>query len=178
MVRLGPAAGAPPAAAEPAGAVDEAAARRAALRLLAKGGRTAAEVRRALARRFPAAAVESALAALIRAGLLDDRRTARDWLEYRAERRPSGAVRMLADLARRGLDPELARACVAEHYRRRGGDERAELRRAVSQISRGADVDPAARGRLSRRLVRRGFAPEDVEAELAARLGAADEGRE
>ncbi len=125
-------------------------ARAAALRALRRRDHTAASLRARLAERgIAAAAREEALAALERAGLVDDERYAHGRAAALAAR-GCGDRMIRDDLARRGLGDELIEAALAglepEHER---------ARRLAQTLGRSA--------RTLRRLSARGFAEEALE---------------
>jgi len=103
-----------------------------------------------LGRRGVASSVsEDALAALERAGLVDDVRTARTRATSLAER-DAGDLLIREDLERRGYAPEHIEAAIAELE-----PEAGRVERIVS--TRGAST------RTLRKLAARGFAPESLE---------------
>lgn len=92
----------------------EATARNYALRLLAIRPRTVRELRDKLARRgHSAEAVAALVADLSAAGLLDDARFARMWIEGRAALKPMGQARLRAELAAKGVARELIDEALA-----------------------------------------------------------------
>lgn len=149
---------------------DAAAAREAALRLLAHGDRSEAEVRRRLAdaghRPEP---IDGAVEFLLRAGLLDDARLAQEWTESRGVRRQIGPRRIEAELRRKGIDAETVREAVGALT-----DEQA-LEGALAYARRRPDAgrleEPSARRRLCAALQRRGYGWHTIEQVMAV-LGA------
>lgn len=104
-------------------------------------------------REFGSQEVEAALDRAAERGFLNDLDCARDLARVRVERRHEGPVKLFAELARRGVDTELARQVVAESFAM-GEDE--PLREATSLwlVRNGWDRD-----RLARHLGRKGFSP-------------------
>ncbi len=92
--------------------------------------------------------------------LLDDARTARDFVEHRLARGPVGPRRLLADLARRGAPEELAREAVEALY----GDED-ELVTAAAERWRRRSTRGSPEA-LGRHLERRGFSRRAIVAVL------------
>lgn len=132
------------------------AAHEAALRLLAHRPRAERELAARLRRRgFPAAAVEAEVARLRRAGLLDDERFARAWVEARAGR---GRLLLRRELVARGVPAGLAGEAVA------GLDDReTALALARGRAPRLAGLDfRRFRARLGGFLARRGIGPEEI----------------
>jgi len=145
-------------------------AREAALRFLDHAPRTAAEVRRRLARGgWPAEVVQAVLEGLEEAGLVDDRAFSRQWVESRARRKGLGPARLEAELRQRGVDREALEEALAQV------DAQAALESAVEAARRrfGAEnlEDPAVRRRVGEFLRRRGHTREAIE-QVFARMGA------
>jgi regulatory protein len=85
-----------------------------AVQLLAGRAHFRAELETKLARRgYPAEEIEAALDRLAREGYLDDRETALEFTAARLAKGGEGRLRLKAELARRGVDPEAAAAAVA-----------------------------------------------------------------
>ena len=140
-------------------------AKEAALRYLGNQDRTVYQVRRKLGERgFEQAVIESALADLRRARLLDDRAFARRWIESRMANRPAGELRFEQDLNSRGVAPDIIAEVLAEfdetvgsegaamevlrRHRRRFaglGEEKARLRMWGLLSRRGFDADTSQR---------------------------------
>jgi len=121
-----------------------------ATRALARRDHSAASLRLKLDRAgIPAPARDEALAALTRAGYLDDGRFARDRAAHLAAR-GYGDERIRADLASQGVSPETVEPALAELVPER---ERALLEAA--KLGGGL--------RAARVLARRGFAEESLE---------------
>lgn len=78
-----------------------------ALRLLRYRGRSEAEIRRRLLRRFPPQAVDAAISKLREQGLLDDLAFARWWRQNREEHRPRSDRLLNQELARLGVPGEI-----------------------------------------------------------------------
>src|SRR5690242_13365697 len=118
--------------------------------------RTSAEVRRKLVRAgYEEEVVESVVADLQRAELLDDSRFSADWVESRSRRKGLGKMRLAAELRQKGVDKAQVDEAVAEI------DPEAELKAAISlarkRVSSGELRDPAAKRKLAAYLQRRGY---------------------
>lgn len=100
-------------------------------RQLGQRPRSAAELRRALARRgVPEAVQIEVIARLARHGLVDDQRFAQEWVAQRAAgRRPLGPDRLAAELRERGVAGEI----VAEAVAALAPEQELEQARAVAQ---------------------------------------------
>lgn len=130
----------------------------AALRLLAIRLRSRHELDDRLRRRdIPEEARRRVLDRLTEAGLLDDLRFARSWIEGRLTMRPSGAVRLRAELRRAGVAPEVIAQALRESPA--GADEHhLALEVARTRIRRyRSDPPEVAYRRLAGVLQRRGF---------------------
>lgn len=102
-------------------------------------------------------AIEAAIAALERDGLLDDANFARRFAEDKRTLERWGAERIERELARRGVAPDLVADAVAE--RDRAGELDAALALLADRV-REPPADDRARDRAWRMLVRKGYAPE------------------
>lgn len=123
--------------------------------LLARRPHFRAELRAKLRQRgFDDDEVESALDNLTEQRLLDDARTAREFVEFRLQREPVGKRRLLAELARKGAPEEAARDAVDEATE--DDDREAALQAAERWLMRTTTV---SREKLARHLQRRGFSP-------------------
>ena len=123
--------------------------RQRALRLLALRTHFSAELTTKLASRgFDQTAVESTVSRLIEDGLVDDYAAGVEFVETRLRRKPLGPSRLRADLARRGLDRELADRVLAATY----PEDEHELARRALPASGSMDV-----AKIARRLDRLGF---------------------
>lgn len=99
-----------------------------ALKMLRARDRTEAEIRASLARRsYEEPVVDAVIEDLTRRKLLSDARVVEQAVEKAAERRPVGKARLVAELDRRGVDPELAEQRVEAL------DERAGARLALER---------------------------------------------
>lgn len=139
-------------------AADEEAAWRAALRHLGRRSFARGDLGRRLRQRsHPPAAVEAALARAEDAGLLDDLRFARGFVETRAER-GRGPARLRADLMRLGVAPGVIEQALRELWPDTGQTDemvRSLVRRRAAQL---VGLPPAVRRRrLTAYLARRGF---------------------
>lgn len=124
------------------------------------------------ARHVPPAAVTELLAEFERDGLIDDARFARSWIDSRMAHRPSGAVRLRAELRRKGVD----RHTIEDALKSRlgAGEEAAHalsVARALARRYRPLDHKTAYR-RLAGALERRGFSTHVIVDTLAQVLGA------
>ena len=150
----------------------------AALDMLARRALTAHEVSSRLARRgFDPEVIDRALARLLDSRLVDDQSLAYNHARRRAEEGRVGPYRVEQELKARGIDGTLAKEAVRAAF---GPEDLADaLRRAVAKAAGGAtglsSTDPAARIRLARRLVRRGFPVGLVQRTLSEPLGQEDE---
>jgi regulatory protein len=135
---------------------------------LGRRERTMAQLRALLARRgIGEAAAVAALAELSRAGLVDDSRYARLFVEDRRRLDGWGAERIARELERRGVARELIEAQLAGAE----GGRDAELRRALELLRArfpAASSDPRQRGRAFALLIRRGYDSELAADALAA----------
>ena len=126
-----------------------------ALRFLAYRPRSEAEVRRRLAKDFPAQVIDPLVEALVRQGLIDDRAFARQWRAGRERRRPRSQRLIRQELLHRGLSAEV----IAESLE--GFDDEANAYLAAERparrlAARGADKEEFRR-RMAALLGRRGF---------------------
>ncbi|HEY3247654.1 MAG TPA: regulatory protein RecX [bacterium] len=122
-------------------------------------------------RRVPSPAIAEILAELERDGLLDDARFARMWVDSRTAHRPSGAVRLRAELRRKGVDRRTIDEALSA--RLAPADESAlalSVARAIARRYRTLDRQTATR-RLAGALERRGFSTHVILETLAAVLG-------
>ena len=103
-----------------------------------------------LQRRYDEAEAEVALERLERQGLIDDGRTAREFVRGRMARRPTGRRRLAAELSVRGVDSETVRRILDELY----PEDDLEIARDAGRRWRPAGRGSAA---LARYLERRGF---------------------
>ncbi|MHB8756562.1 MAG: regulatory protein RecX [Bacillota bacterium] len=96
------------------GEAEKEAAHAVALDLLSKQDYSVTEVRRRLAARgFPEDAALAECSRLVKAGLLDDKRLARHYVDARQSARPAGKRLLRAELARRGLDRNAIQEALA-----------------------------------------------------------------
>lgn len=139
-----------------------------AFRLLAARPRSRGEViRRLRGRHFTRQAVEGAVEALERLGLLDDRAFARQWVERRQAARPTGRQGLERELRDRGVAPEVIAEVLDEMLADRDPEEEAlALLRARAGRYQGLEREKAL-GRMYGLLSRRGF---DAEVARAAAL--------
>ena len=145
-----------------------------ALRLLSYRPRSEREMRDALrSRRIPEAIAGETLDRLRELRLLDDQAFAEAWTESRQRNRPRGRRMLLAELAQKGVEREVAQASVAAI------DEGADALRAGRKRSRslrGLEFGEFRR-RLGDFLARRGFGYEICETavkQLWAEVGDSD----
>ncbi len=131
-------------------------AREIALRQLTVRARSRAELGRALARKqVPDEVAKTVLDRLTEVGLVDDEVFARDWLAAGVRRQRSRRA-LLAELAEKGVERDVAEAAAAELDSERDyAVARAYAERKAAGLGR---VDPTARyRRLASALARRGF---------------------
>lgn len=133
---------------------EEEAAHQHALRLLSWRQRSEEEVRRALSRRkVTPEAQEGALRRLRQAGLLDDRRFARAWVENQQAFRPRSRRALRQELRSKGVAQEVVESALAGL-----DDEAAALRAAAKPAGRLRGLSQNIfRRRLAAALARRGF---------------------
>lgn len=146
-------------------------AREAALALLRRRPRTAHELREALLGGGHAADhVDEALRALEQAGYVDDEELALHYIVTRSERLGLGRMRLLRELEERGVEPETARRAWDAALRDHGIDPEQLLRRAVRKRveSHAGGLDLRAYRRVYNALLRAGFEPAGIRAELDA----------
>ena len=123
-----------------------------AVQLLAARPHFRAELAAKLARRgYPEAEAEAALDRLAREGLLDDLKTARDFVAHRRESRGEGRRRLAAELARRGAPAAAVDEALADLT---PDDDLAAAQEAAAVWARRGGTDPRA---LARHLERKGF---------------------
>lgn len=130
-----------------------------ALGLLSVSARTRHQLAQRLSSRYAPEVVEPVLDRLTRAGWLDDAAYARHYVEIR---RGYGSARLLRDLIKKGVHPDVARQAVAEGT---AGEDMLALARdaAAARLKRmpGVDRDTAQR-RLAGYLTRRGYDYETI----------------
>lgn len=120
-----------------------------AARYLEARSRSVHEVRAYLTTKgYQAELVESAIDRLVRAGLLDDERFARAWLESRDRAHPRGEQILRRELAQKGIERELVDALLME--RAQATDENEGQGDGLDDGSASADL-AAARRLLDRR---------------------------
>lgn len=131
-----------------------------ALRHLSHRPRSRFEVERHLRKKdYPEPAVAAALERCAELGYLDDRSFAAAWARDRIRLRPRATALMEAELRRKGVSPEDARAGIADAFREEGTTEEALLLRAAEKRWRtlSGRSPEAARRKLLGYLDRRGF---------------------
>jgi regulatory protein len=136
-----------------------------ALDALSRRALTAGEVAEKLRRAgHPEQEVDDALERLLRLSFVDDRQVAYNHAERRAEEGRRGALRVRAELLRRGIDPTLADEAIADAFP--PDHVRDRIRRAAGKLagSGGVPSDRAGRTKLAQRLARAGFPLEEVRA--------------
>lgn len=146
---------------------EKSSARDCACRLLGRRDHSRRELFLKLKKRgYGEAEIVQALQKLEEEGLLDDTHYARKWLHHFRENKPLGGTRVVAELARRGVDIAVARELVAREYPRE--EERALLLQAARKEvgKRGIKTLEEALSRVGPFLARRGFGGEDIAAAL------------
>jgi regulatory protein len=127
-----------------------------ALDLLARRSHFRRELEHKLAARgYPEDEVAETLQRLAERGWLDDRQTARRWLEDRLRRGPVGRRRLLAELGRKGVGDEVAAEALAEVLP--DDDREAARESARAWTARRAGGGPRQAAALARHLERQGF---------------------
>lgn len=128
-----------------------------AVRLLARRGRTRAELNRLLApRAAEAASLAPVLERLAEHGYLDDRKLAEGLARYQHDQEKFGAQRAARELRRRGVAEPVAGAALRQVYSSR--NEAALLAAYIRKKRLTAPADPRAAAKLFRRLRLAGFA--------------------
>jgi regulatory protein len=150
-------------------------ARDAALALLAHRPRSAAELRRRLARRgFEAEVVDACVEGLGDLGVVDDAAFAAGLVRDRVRLRPHGRRRLRQELRAKGVDDSTARAAIDEVLEGADASELELARAAAARWRPRAGEEPErARRRLFAFLARRGFGGDAVRQVLAEKLGPA-----
>jgi SOS response regulatory protein OraA/RecX len=138
-----------------------------ALHLLARRELTESECRARLENRFHSAAqIEAAVAHLRETGAIDDGRVARAHARTAVDVKGRGRLRIARELVARGVSHEVASEALADIF---GDlDERTLVARALQKKLRGRQrpTDPREQARLYQYLLRQGFSPAVVTAEL------------
>ena len=128
--------------------------------LLARRDYTVSDLATRLKSRFSSTTSESVIQVLRARGLLDDCRYARNFV---SSHRDQGARRLLAELTRRGVDPELATQVLSE-------EAWPSLEEAVSTRMREFGISPPLSrreiARLGRSLDRLGYDADEIRDEL------------
>ena len=115
-------------------------------------------------RGYPGEEIEAALAKLTEEGYLDDRATARVFVESRQGRANEGRTRLRAELIKRGAPDDAVEAALAEITVE---DDMAAARDAAESWRRKGGLDPRA---LARHLERKGFSRRAIVAVLNGEL--------
>jgi regulatory protein len=156
--------------------------REAALALLAHRPRARAELRRRLRRKeFDDVVIEDVLAWLDDRGYVDDRAFAESFVRDRLRLKPSGRLRLLQELRRKGVDAATAEAAVEAvmgeesatdvRLAREAAEAWARKNRRALRRAAGSKEDRLkARRRLYGHLARRGFTGDAVRNAIAAIL--------
>ena len=139
----------------------EDACREGALRLLERRAHAVSELSAKLRKRgHEARCVDSVLAGFLRVGLLDDQAFARAFCEERTRTRNIGRRRMLADLRKRGVDPETAEEALAEVWDAGDGElmrARAAAEAKWRSVQRRSENVRTTKQKVARFLASRGF---------------------
>ena len=136
-----------------------------ALQLLATRAHFRRELEAKLAQRgYPVAEIAAALERLTEQKYLDDRATARVFVETRLERTSEGRARLRAELLKRGAPEGAVEAALAELT---PDDDLPAAREAAESWRRKGGVDPRA---LARHLERKGFSRRAIVAVLNGEL--------
>ena len=132
-----------------------------AVQLLATRAHFRRELQAKLAQRgYPAAEIEAVLDRLTEQGYLDDRATARIFVENRLERTAEGRARLRAELLKRGAPEDAIDAALAELTPE---DDLPAAREAADRWRERGGVDPRS---LARHLERKGFSRHAIVAVL------------
>jgi regulatory protein len=138
-----------------------------AIQFLSRRELTVEECRaRLLDRRHSEPDVDRAIAHLLETGALDDARLARAYARTAAEVKGRGRLRVQQELRQRGVSVETVSEAVGEIFGEM--DERSLVARALQKKlrSRSRPVDAAECARLYQQLMRQGFTPAVIMAEL------------
>jgi regulatory protein len=128
-----------------------------ALGYLAPRNRTVKEITDYLIRKgFSAEEILQAVSRLVESDLVDDRRTAEQWVDYCLTCRPRGRDRLRLELIRRGIDRDLVESVLAPV------DDSTEYQLALKLLAP-RPVQDWTRARLYRFLRYRGFSFEVIE---------------
>ena len=148
-------------------------ARDAALTLLSYRPRSAAELRRRLARKgFEAEVVEACVDGLGDLGVVDDAAFAEGFVRDRVRLRPHGRRRLRQELRAKGVDDETASAAIDEVMEGEDASDLDLARAAAARWRPRAGEEPGrARRRLFAFLARRGFGGDAIRAVLEEKLG-------
>ena len=139
-----------------------------ALRLLARRELSTSQLRERLVRReLPVVEIETAIAKLTHSGAGDDGRVAHAHARRAAEVKFRGQRRTRQEIEALGIDAETARRAVAEVFVE--ADEEVVLERAIDKRLDGPVRGRAQFRRLYRSLLRQGFPPDRVAAQLMSR---------
>ena len=127
-----------------------------AVRYIDYAPRSIGEVRRRLEKsQISPDVIEQVIADFERAGLLDDEKLSRDWVESRARRKGLGKTRLTSELMKKGISREVAIEAASVI------DFEAEVEAAFGLAQRKITAetlnDPVARRRLAGYLARRGY---------------------
>jgi regulatory protein len=147
-----------------------------ALRLLAGRELSVAELRARLRDRdHPAGDVEEAIARLLQDGSLDDERVARAYARTALEVKGRGRLRIARELQEKGISRDTIAVALADVFSE--SDERALVGKAIHKKLRGRSrpASQAEYARLYQYLLRQGFTPAAVAAELRRLRGGRDE---
>jgi regulatory protein len=143
-------------------------ARATAFRLLSRRDYTTAELRdRLLARGFDARETDSLIDTLTADGTLDDRRVAAAHVRTAGRVKGRGRLRIVRELAARGIDRDDARELVRDFS---AEDEAESIARVLARKHVPARPSAAERRRIVHHLLRRGF-PGDAIAQALRRHG-------
>jgi regulatory protein len=147
-----------------------------ALHLLARRELSVAECRARLAdKEHPRDEIDKAIEHLIQTGALDDNRVARAFVRTALTVKGRGRLRIQRELQQKGIPRTIASEAIAEIAG--DSDERSLVRKAIQKRLRGRSTvkDRAESARLYQHLMRQGFTPAAVVAELRKMRGGLDE---
>jgi regulatory protein len=135
--------------------------------MVARRELSVAECRARLAlKEHPQQEIDAAVTRLVETGVLDDRRVARAFVRTAVNVKGRGRLRIQRELQAKGIDRAIAAEALADALAE--SDESGTVARAIEKRLRGRTLPPdrAASARLFQHLLRQGFTPSVVVAEL------------
>jgi regulatory protein len=116
--------------------------------------------RKLLSRGYAEEEVAQTLSLLTAENILNDRRFAAMWIEFRQKRKDEGGRRLAEGLQRRGIDRQTAEAAVREAAQT--GEYRAAFFRAKEKILAKANPENINKNILLSILLRKGYSPGEI----------------